>query len=98
MARSIHVSILPILAPICYYALSRRTKEELKMKYKCPVCGSNLQHERVDDGFTINEISPTGEVEMLNEKSNGYDRVFCSKDEEHKINDELRDAVFKLVQ
>jgi len=60
------------------------------MKFECPVCGSKLHHERVDDGTIIvevNEDGTTGE-EILN-VSNGYDRVHCSGYSGHNIPDKL---------
>lgn len=68
------------------------------MEFKCPICGSDLQHERVDDGFVINKITPTGEVEVLKEASHGHNHVYCSKEPSHNLSDELRNAVFKLVE
>lgn len=68
------------------------------MKLACPICGSDLQYERVDDGFVISKITSTGEVEILKEASHGHSQVNCSKEPSHKLNDELINAVFELVE
>lgn len=67
------------------------------MKFECPVCGSKLHHERIDDGFILNKIESDGEVTELANSSNGSDRVFCSKSEDHTISDEMIEAVLDIL-
>lgn len=68
------------------------------MKLVCNVCGSTLHHERVDDGYAINKIDENGDVTELASKSDGYDRVFCSKSNEHVISSEITEQVLDIVQ
>ena len=68
------------------------------MRYECPICQSALSHEREDDGIIRNEISKSGEVTEVYNDSNGGDRVFCSKNSDHEIPNELVQAVIYLVE
>jgi len=65
-------------------------------KIVCEVCGGNLFYERVDDGAVLVEINNNEVVEISN-KSNGYTRVYCGNDGEHKVSIDLQDKVINLI-
>lgn len=76
----------------------KRAKElGIDSLFACPVCGSELEHERVDDGYIVNRIRPNGEVEETANKSNGYDIVRCSKDSKHEIEGKHQEFILDLV-
>ena len=68
-----------------------------QQKIECPVCHATLIHKRVDDGFDTHKISKNGKVTPLASKSNGYDEVYCSKNLDHIIPDDLVIEVLDLV-
>lgn len=67
------------------------------MKFQCPICKSHLEHLRVDDGSHTNKITTDGEVVSIGERSNGYDRIYCSKDESHEIPEDMLAAAQELA-
>ena len=68
------------------------------MTIKCPICGSELLAKRIDDGITINRIELNGEITELSNKSNGYDEIICSKNENHVIPNDLQLKVMLLME
>lgn len=72
--------------------------KEIKIEIKCPTCNSTLLHERVDDGIIINKIKINGEVIELSNKSNGYDRIICSKNKNHVIPNHLKLKILNIIQ
>lgn len=67
------------------------------MRFECPICKSKLEHERIDDGFIINEISFDGEATEVANNSNGATIVRCTENHSHKLPEELIDAVIDLI-
>ena len=59
---------------------------------KCEICGSNIMIRRVDDGVTLVELLSDGSCKEHGSSSDGYTEVYCSKDKEHRISDEVREA------
>lgn len=55
------------------------------MKLECPICQSNIEVERIDDGVIIVEVQKDGEVEEVANKSNGSTTVRCSSEHTHKL-------------
>ncbi len=68
------------------------------MKFKCSTCGAKLFHDKISDGYVLNEVSDDGtpEVELVNQ-SNGYDEVYCSKNNYHNIPDDVVAKVIDLA-
>lgn len=67
------------------------------MKYECPVCKADLIHKRIDDGVEIHRINKNGKVKLLDSSSDGCDEVYCSKNTNHEIPEELYEAVLDIV-
>lgn len=70
----------------------------METEFKCPVCGAELLHNRIDDGEILNRITRQGVVEEICNDSNGFDLVYCSLDKYHKLPDKLVEKVLNLVQ
>ena len=66
------------------------------MKVICPECNAELMHEIIDDGIRLYKVRDGEAIEISN-KSNGSGRVFCSKDETHKISSDLMDKVIDIT-
>ena len=69
-----------------------RTKKQLL----CPVCGSPIRVKRVDDGESVIEINEEGLWTEIGADSNGYTSVYCSKDEEHDLPEDLKEAALEI--
>ena len=67
------------------------------MKIECPICKALLNHSRIDDGEIINRIGPYGEIIEIANNSNGYDKVYCSNDENHELSFDLITKVINLI-
>lgn len=64
------------------------------MDIKCPVCGSNIIYEREDDGVLRVEILDNDyNTKVVANKSYGGTYVYCSKNQKHKLPNELVDDV-----
>ena len=63
------------------------------MKIECPICGSELIHEIVDDGIRKYKISKEGEAEEIYNNSDGYGTVYCSSGKKHDIPSDLINKV-----
>lgn len=70
------------------------------MKICCPVCGSDLIHEIIDDGIRQYKIKDNELIEIYN-RSNGEGSVFCENDKTHdipmNISEELIDFTYKNI-
>lgn len=73
------------------------TEQNTRIVFRCPVCGGNIHHERVDDGKDVGRITENGEYEFLSSKSNGHDRIFCAVDDDHEIPDDLHEAALEIA-
>lgn len=66
--------------------------------FECPVCGSELEHDRTDNGTTQHRIHKSSIAEETLSKSNGGNHVYCKENDSHELPYELVDAVFDLVE
>jgi len=65
--------------------------------FECPTCKANLKYRRVvNDGYDLYRINKNGKTKYLGSKSNGYSEVYCSKDQDHLIPNDLRNAAFYI--
>ena len=66
------------------YIKMKKELEEAGFTLKCPSCGSNIKHTRIDDGSEATTFQPDGEVVVdgCHSKSNGYDKVECTSCDE----------------
>jgi hypothetical protein len=73
----------------------------MKTKIECPICGANIVHRRVDDGFDSHIIKRDGTVVAVVSKSNGfeilYDEFMCSHNTDHHLTQELEIACMDLI-
>lgn len=67
-------------------------------KIICNICGSTLIHDRIDDGLIVTTITADGDTLEVHNRSDGEDRVYCSNDSHHKLDDELVGLVLDIVQ
>ncbi len=67
------------------------------MKYECPICHAELEHERINDGYIVHRIKKNGEVIEQANHSDGNDNVRCSETLSHEIPDRLINEVIDLV-
>lgn len=67
------------------------------MKIECPVCKAELIHKRVDDGCDVWLIKKNSAKKFITSKSDGYDKVYCSKNANHKIPSVLEDRVIEIL-
>ena len=63
----------------------------------CPECLGLLIHERTDDGIIQHRIRLDGTKEELANKSNGFDLVYCSENQSHKLPPALVEKVLDIV-
>jgi hypothetical protein len=76
------------------YIKMKEELEDVGLTLKCPSCGSNVKHLRVDDGSEGTTFQPNGDVVVDDcfSKSNGSDTVECvSCDEE--IPDNMQEII-----
>ena len=67
------------------------------MKIECPVCGAPLCCLRVKDGKMTKIIPPNKKVTKIDNKSNGYDYVYCSNDRYHVLSSKFMSEILNLV-
>ena len=64
------------------------------MKYICPICGSKLRVERIDDGTCLYSVDPTtGGISLLHDRCHGNTIIYCADYNNHKIGFELQDTI-----
>ena len=68
------------------------------MKKLCPICGSELIYERVDDGTIRIKVEKDGTLTEEVNDSDGYTRIYCSKDYTHEIPVKLQDTIMLLIE
>lgn len=65
--------------------------------YACPVCGSQIKVDRIDDGETHYIVDKTtGLLVEEDNCSDGYTKVFCGKEESHELGD-LEDGILDQI-